>query len=145
MLTFADDHEGLKAKLASIGYDEDSELVKAILAVHVTLSSYKLPPEDRSVALELLSKSGRKALESTPSFDENSWRDFDYGNVKIGDFVRVKKDAYDSPTGVRHNGLVGVLKFMSNNQCSVEYIGLASGNTMKHPMGRLESLKRSVQ
>jgi hypothetical protein len=34
---------------------------------------------------------------------------------------------------------------MKGGQCSVDYIGLASGNTMKHPKERLESLKRSVQ
>jgi hypothetical protein len=145
MLTFADDHENLKAELATIGYDGDSNLVQAILAVHVTLSSYQLSPEQQSVALDLLSSTGREALKSMPVFDENSWQDFDYGNVKISDFVRVKKDAYDSDTGSKHNGLVGVLKFMKSGHCSVEYIGLASGNTMKHPKERLESLKRSVQ
>ena len=145
MLTIAEDHENLKIILDSMGYHEDQDLVKAVLAVHVTLASFKLPAVEQSIALDLISKEGRLALKSLPALDENSWQDLDYGNVKIGDFVRVKKDAYDSEYGAKHNGLVGVLKFMKSGHCSVEYVGLASGNTMKHPKERLESLKRSVQ
>jgi hypothetical protein len=74
-------------------------------------------------------------------FGEDAWRDFDYGNVKLGEFVRIKPDAYDSPSGVRHNGLVGILAFMNGGKCTVKYIGLASGNSQPHPMEKLDSLK----
>jgi len=80
-------------------------------------------------------------LDSAPEVFDDSWADFDYGNVRFGDFVRVKTDAYDSASGARHNGLVGILAYMKGGQCSVNYIGLATGNTMKHPKEKLDSLK----
>lgn len=148
MLTLAEDHGKLKDELQALGYgdsEEHQKVVQALLAVHLTLAHAGLTEDAQSTVLDLLSTTGRKALETTKHYAEQDWRDFDYGNVKQGDFVRVKKDAYDSPSGARHNGLVGVLKFMKSGQCSVEYVGLAAGNVHKHPMTKLDSLKWGVQ
>lgn len=148
MLTLAEDHENLREGLSALGYgdsDEHQKLAQALIAVHLTLSGFGLTKEAQNAVLDLLSEEGRTALDRTPRFSEELWRDFDYGNVKPGAFVRVKKDAYDSDSGSRHNGLVGVLKFMQGGQCSVDYIGLASGNSQKHPMTKLDSLKWGVQ
>jgi len=145
MLEISDDHDGLRARLNSIGYDgnhgDDESVMQALVAVHLTLESFKLSEAARDTILDLLSANGRKSLAEVSDWDEESWRDFDYGNVKIGDFVRVKHDAYDSETGSRHNGLVGILSAMSGGKCTVKYIGLATGNSQPHPMEKLDSLK----
>jgi len=145
MLTFTEEHDNLRSRMISIGYGgyrgDDKKVVDAIIAVHLTLESYKLSPNALNIVLDLLSKNGRASLENTPNWDEDSWVDFDYGNVKQGEFVRVKPDAYDSESGSRHNGLVGTLQYMKSHVCTVDYIGLATGNSHKHPMEKLQSLK----
>lgn len=145
MLQPQSDFHGLRDKLESIGYtglrETDDSLIEALVAVHLTLETLGLPADARGAVMDLLSANGRDALKSVPVFGEDAWRDFDYGNVKIGDFVRIKPDAYDSPTGSRHNGLVGTLIHMNAGKCTVNYIGLASGNLHPHPMEKLDSLK----
>jgi hypothetical protein len=145
MLKPANDFNGLREKLESLGYtglrEDDESLIQALAAVHLTLESFELSEAAREAILGFLSATGRKALESTPTFGEDAWQDFDYGNVKLGEFVRVKPDAYDSPTGILHNGLVGILGHMYGGKCTVNYIGLASDNSQKHPMEKLCSLK----
>jgi hypothetical protein len=148
MLTLAEDHANLRNELLALGYgdsEEHQKVVQALLAVHLTLAHAGLTQDAQNTVLDLLTTEGRKALAVTPHYTEQDWRDFDYGNVKLGDFVRVKKDAYDAPSGARHNGLVGILKFMKGGHCTVEYIGLAAGNSQKHPMSKLDSLKWGVQ
>jgi len=145
MLTPKNDFEGLREKLEGLGYtglrETDESLIQALVAVHLTLETFKLSEDARGAVLDLLSGNGRDAVKSTPVFAEDAWKSFDYGNVKMGEFVRVKTDAYDSPTGNPHNGLVGVLTYMSGGKCTVTYIGLASGNSQPHPMEKLDSLK----
>jgi hypothetical protein len=150
MLTLKTDNENIRQLLESIGYDADNPegatITNAIIAVSLTLSAFDLSPEGIKTVKSLISSAGWADASTLPvTFTEDSWQDFDYGNVGIGDYVRVKKDAYDSVTGSRHNGLVGRLTFVKSGYCSVEYIGLGTGNTMKHAMGKLQSLKRSVQ
>jgi hypothetical protein len=145
VLTPANDFEGLRGKLESLGYsglrETDESLIEALVAVHLTLETFELSEAARGAIMDLLSSNGRKALESVPVFGEDAWISFDYGNVKLGEFVRVRPDAYDSPTGAPHNGLVGVLAAMNGGKCTVNYIGLASGNSQPHPMEKLCSLK----
>lgn len=146
MLEFHDDVEGLRSKIESMGYspdrEDDEKVIQALVAVHLTLETLELSEDAREVVLDLLSSVGREGMETLPPVTEDSWKDFDYGNVKINDFVRVKTNAYDSPSGARHNGLVGILTDMRGGQCTVRYIGRASGNVMRHPMEKLDSLKR---
>jgi hypothetical protein len=145
MLNFTEEHDNLRSRMISLGYGgyrgDDKKVVDAIIAVHLTLESYKLSQSAQDIVFDLLSKNGRASLANTPDWDDDSWIDFDYGNVKHGEFVRVKPDAYDSESGARHNGLVGVLQFMKSRVCTVDYIGLATGNSHKHPMEKLQSLK----
>lgn len=139
MLNYSDNE--IRPKLEMIGYTNSPRVVDAIAAVMMTLESHKLNTYEQDLVLDLISKDGREALAGVPDWDEDSWVDFDYGNVKQGEFVRVKPDAYDSESGARHNGLVGVLQYMKSRVCTVDYIGLASGNSQKHPMEKLQSLK----
>lgn len=146
MLQPQTDYDGLREKLEGLGYaglrETDESLIQALVAVHLTLETLGLSEAARGAVMDLLSATGRDALKTAPIFGEDAWRDFDYGNVKLGEFVRVKPDAYDSPTGSRHNGLVGILVIMNAGKCTVNYIGLASGNIHPHPMEKLDSLKR---
>lgn len=144
MLTFSDD-DNLRTRMINLGYGgyrgDDKKVVDAIIAVHLILESYKLSATAQEIVFNLLSQNGRASLANTPVWDEEAWDEFDYGNVKTGEFVRVRPDAYDSETGSRHNGLVGVMTYMRGRVCTVNYIGLASYNSQKHPMEKLQSLK----
>lgn len=135
--------------LVNIGYSpehpEHARLVEAARALAVTLGSYELPEEAEDNLLDLLSSAGRDELNKLPQLGEEVWEDFNYGNVYQGDFVRVKKDAYDSDTGSLHNGRVGVMTFMRSGRCRVKYVGLSAGKTSEHPKEKLDSLKRGVK
>jgi len=145
MLQFSDNFENIRERLVSLGYsglrEDDESLIQALVAVHLTLESFELSEGAQGAILDLLSANGRDAMKSTPVFSEEDWIDFDYGNVTMGDFVRVKVDAYDSESGSRHNGLVGIMTYMYGGNCTVNYIGLATGNSQKHPVSKLDSLK----
>lgn len=142
MLQLASDFDGLRAKLEALGFDgthkDDESVIQALVAVHLTLESLNLSKDAERAILDLLSDT---EWESLPDISESSWQDFDYGNVKLFDLVRVKPDAYDSDTGAKHNSLVGILTDMRGGQCTVKYIGLASRNSQRHPKEKLDSLK----
>lgn len=142
MLTKADDFENLRAKLVSLGYTgehrDDQSVIQALIAVRLTLETLKLSKDAEGAILDLLRDTEWQAF---PDTTEDSWQDFDYGNVKLFDFVRIKSDAYDSDSGAKHNGLVGILTDMRGGQCTVKYLGLASRNSQRHPMDKLDSLK----
>jgi len=142
MLHLSDDHNGLREKLIALGYSgthpDDESVIRAIVAVRLTLDSLGISEAAQGAVYDLLSGTG---WEGFPVTTEESWQSFDYGNVKILDFVRVKPDAYDSESGIKHNGLVGTLIDMRGGQCTVKYLGLASRSSQRHPMEKLDSLK----
>lgn len=145
MLQLANDFDGLRAKLESLGYNgthrDDESVIQALVAVRLTLETLKLSEDAQSAVLDLLSTHGRESMDGIPEITEDSWQDFDYGNVKLLELVRVKPDAYDSDTGAKHNSLVGILTSMRGGQCTVSYIGLASRSSHRHPKEKLDSLK----
>jgi hypothetical protein len=145
MLSLNEDHNDLRALLANIGHTDD-KIVKAAIAVSLTLDSFDLTVEERQIVTDLVGRDGDQAIRDFPLFGEDAWMDeFDYGNDKVGAIVRVKPDAYDSPTGQLHNGLVGVLLSLSGYKADVRYIGLATGNQMRHPKENLQSLRHGVK
>lgn len=126
-----------------LGVDEKSK--ETLLSLFVTLQESGLSVEQAKDVLEIFSPSGMEQLGKVPTEVINAeWReDFDYGNVKIGDYVRVIPGSYeDSATGKKHGGRIGILVFMKSYMCTVRYIGLHSGNTMIHPMKRIQSQKK---
>jgi hypothetical protein len=150
MLTLNEDHNDLRALLANVGYDgshaEDENIINAIVAVSLTLESIPLSKEAREIVIALSGWDVMDELSNLPLFGEDAWmKDFDYGNDKVGSIVRVKPDAYDSPSGARHNGLVGVLNSLSGHRAEVRYIGLGAGNSMKHSKENLQSLRHGVK
>lgn len=142
MLQPASDLDGLRAKLEALGYNgshqDDESVIQALVAVRLTLETLNLSEAARGAVLDLLTD---PEWEEFPVLPEDAWVDFDYGNVKIFNYVRVKSDAYDSDTGVKHNGLVGILTDMRGGQCTVKYLGLTSRNSHRHPMSKLDSFK----
>lgn len=142
MLQPANDLDGLRAKLESLGYSgshkDDESVIQALVAVRLTLETLNLSEAAQGAVMDLLTST---EWQEFPATTEDSWVDFDYGNVKLFNYVRVKSDAYDSDTGVKHNGLVGILTDMRGGQCTVKYLGLASRSSHRHPMNKLDSLK----
>lgn len=132
-------------KLESIGYDPASTVHRAVSDALVAIEQYNLSSSEYTSILDLVSEFGRDTLGQTPTFGDEMWKDFDYGNVVVGDYVRVKKDAYDSITGSPHNGLVGRLLNVSNRRCTVRYIGLRGSSNMFHSIDNLDSMKSRVQ
>lgn len=140
------DFSSILTKLSIIGYDgtheKDNKIIESIQALILTLDYYELSNYELETVLSLISSEGRDKLNNLPDkLFSSEWQEFDYGNVSIGHFVKVKDDAYSSEKGSLHNGLVGTLSFMSARHCTVNYIGFGSGKIMKHPMENLLSLK----
>lgn len=138
------DHDDLKERLALAGYSDDSEVGHAILKLAFVLDAEEITDIKKQLVLELFTKTGLEQLKALPIdfLSKNQWVLFDYGNVKKGDFVRVRYDAYDSITGEKHNGRLGVLIDMKAWRCKVKYIGMPQEEAMTHPMDNLESIKK---
>lgn len=133
-------YEGLSKRVRAAGYD--GAIHDAIVSVAVTVDKFDLTDEQKSVVLDFISSTGRAQLSALPQrLLDAEWEDFNYGNVKIGDYVRVKPNAYDSKTGSVHNGLVGVLARASAHRFFVEYLGENVGTSQFHPESSLESLR----
>lgn len=133
-------YHDLSERVRAAGYD--GPIHDAIVSLAVTLDKFELSDEHKSVVLNLISTTGREQLDNLPQqVLDADWEDFNYGNVKIGEYVRVKKDAYDSPTGSKHNGLVGILARADARRFLVQYLGEHVGSTMYHPEKSLESLR----
>lgn len=135
------DYHDLSRRLVAIGYD--GLVTHAIVSVAVALDRFDLDEQQRSAVLDFISAEGRKQLDQLPDKLLNGeWEDFNYGNVNEGDYVRVKKDAYDSDEGKLHNGLVGIVVNASARRYLVHYLGEHVGNSRYHPESSLETLRR---
>ena len=139
MLTY----EEFDSLIAAVGL-EGSKEQEVLLSLFATLAASELTPDQAKNIMEIFSEKGLEDLKKVPEKVLSAeWRDFDYGNVKIGDYVRVKKGVYtDSDSGVLHEGRIGILTYAFNHRFTVRYIGLHAGNTMIHPMKNLQSMKR---
>lgn len=134
-------YKELERKLEALGHTENT--VQAIVSAMASIDKYGLSEDEKHAAYSLLSEVGMEALEELPeAVATGEWVPFDYGNVQKGDYVRVKKDAYTSPSGVNHNGKVGRLADAYAGRFTLSYIGLDTGRGFPHPMEKLESLKR---
>lgn len=136
----------LRDRITAMGYDgsheDDAKIREVLLSIAIMFDDANLSESQQNVVLDLISQKGREALKKLPEKAIKSrWENFNYGNVKLGDYVRVKKNAYDSKWGEKHNGLVGILSEMGGGRCTVKYLGLSTGSVMIHPKENLESLK----
>lgn len=129
-------------KLKALGYTRDSPIFSAVLDIIATISLHDLSSKDEKDVLNLITS---QEFEDFPLLDDTSWVEFDYGNVKPGDYVRIKKDSYDSETGREHNGRVGRLVNLSGRRATVRYLGIKGISPMRHPIGNLQSLKFGVR
>ena len=135
----------LSEKLESLGLLQSSAVTSAVSDVLATLSMHNLTENQEREVLDLISSKGLSEIIETPLFSDDAWVDFDYGNVKIGDYVRVKPNVYDSDTGSKHNSRVGVLVTIRARRCTVRYLGINHVYPMQHPIRNLQSLKHGVQ
>lgn len=134
------DYNKLTQLYSSMGFSET--IVDAVVSLATVLDRHELSDSQKETVFRLLSEAGQQSLREVPEkVITGQWGEFDYGNVKIGDYVRVKPDAYDSESGAKHNGRVGTLKHMSHNRCVVEYVGAESGDSLAHPMNNLQSVR----
>lgn len=135
----------LKDRLISYGMGDRPEVLRAVSDAILAIEHHDLSREDLNLTLDLLSSSGYKELTNSPVFSDEDWGQFNYGGVKPGDYVKVKKNMYDSSTGLAHNDRVGVVLNISARRVSVRYLGTRGRATMTHPIDNLLSLKHSVQ
>jgi len=137
--------ENFLEKVEAIGHLKGSKTHSALSDALVAMSQHNLSSEEWEAVLQALSASGRSELEDLPLFTDDMWEEFNYGNVRPGDYVKVKPNAYDSDTGSKHNGLVGVLIRVSGRRCLVRYLTHQAPAQMRHPIDSLLSLKHGVQ
>lgn len=137
----ATNYKDIEHKLAALGHTEKT--VEGVVSAMVAIDKVGLSDDERYAAYSMLSNVGMDVLNSVPDrVASGEWVDFELGNVAVGDYVRVKKNAYTSVSGVNHNGKVGRLARMHGGKCTINYLGLDTGDGMLHPYGFLESLKR---
>ena len=134
-------YKDLEKKLLAMGHDEQT--ARAVVSAMVSVDKYGLSEDQKYAVYSLMSVEGFAALRGLPdAVAFGTWTKFDWGNMRDGDYVRVKKDAYTAPSGVNHNGKIGRIANLYGGRCRVDYIGLDTGSAMTHPVGFLESLKR---
>ena len=96
MLTFQTDIDNMRDDLKRVGLSSEhrdgDKAADAIIAVLLTLSAFDMDDDTKTTVLNIISSRGLRAVKSFPRIVEEDWKDFDYGNVKIEDCVRVKKD-----------------------------------------------------
>lgn len=136
--------DSIRDRLEGLGFPRGGAIHDSLVAVAVVLGESNLTKDQIDIVLDLMSTEGREEANDLGVYGDDAWEDFSYGNVRIGDIVRLKKDAYDSEIGSLHNGRVGRLTYMSNRICTVSYIGIPTEKTMKHNMNKLQSLVRGV-
>lgn len=140
------DHEYLIRQLELVGIGERAEDARIMLAMEMlayTLDAQELTESERSIVLQLFSKTGLEQLQDVSGKVQASkrWSEFEIGNTTYGDIVRVKLNAYDTPSGSEHNGLVGKVESVSHGRVGVRYIGRYADQLQIHPRGNLEVLK----
>lgn len=138
------DIEALRERLESFGFHRGNPVHDTMTAVALVLGAAELTEEQRDTVLDLMSTEGRNSEYDLGLVGDDAWEDFAYGNMRVGDYVRVKKDAFDSNIGSLHNGRVAKLVHMSSYVCTVSYLGIPAERQVKHNMNKLQSLKRNV-
>ena len=138
------DYESFQEDILNAGYSEESSVYSALSSLAYALDASEITDEDRSIVLQLFSSTGLRQLSGLSGHmqDSYAWSPFEIGNTTIDDIVRVKHDAYDSPSGSEHNGLVGRIESVFGGRVGVRYIGRYVDVAQGHPREKLEYLKR---
>lgn len=137
--------ESLPERLESLGIKESSpEVFDAVKELVTALRLRNMSEHDLRLTLELVS-SGYNEIINYPMYSDDYWVDFDYGNIKPGDYVKVRDGIYNSPTGLKHNGRVGRITNISGRRVHVRYIGTTRVSDMHHPISNLQTLKYGIQ
>ena len=138
--------EPLRDRVEKLGIRESRpEVYGALIDVLTVLRLRNLDYQECKEILDLISERGRNEIMNFPLLEDEDWQDFDYGNAKVGHYVRVKPYAYDSSTGQKHNGRLGRVLNISGRRVLVQYIGISGYSDMHHPIGMLQSPKYGIQ
>lgn len=138
------DYDDLRERLALAGFLENPEVFQAVTNLAVVLDNEEISDTNRETVLKVFSQLALEQLNKLPKefLSKSKWMPFDYGNVKKGEYVRVRFNAYDSDEGSKHNGRLGILIDMKAWRCKVQYIGMPQTEIMDHPMDNLESIRK---
>lgn len=137
--------EYFQQKMDQAGFSSRSKMYWAVSDMLTALDQWELSEDEKSQAMNLLSGFGRNDLAMYPPYGDNVWDKFDYGNVRPGDYIKVKPDAYDSEHGSKHNGRVGVATHISGRRCRVRYLTETNPSYMHHPIENLLSVKYMIK
>lgn len=137
--------ESFSERLESLGIKKSSpEVFDAVRELITALRVRNMVEEDLKLTLELISY-GYDEVMDYPILSEEEWTDFDYGNTKPGDYVKVKSGSYNSPNGIKHNDRVGRITNISGRRVHVRYLGTSKVSDMSHPIANLQSPKYGIQ
>lgn len=138
------DYDDLVNSLIYAGYENDPQIIEAIKHLAYTLDASELSETDRSIVLQLFSSRGLEQLQNLSGSipDSYEWSEFEIGNTKEGDIVRVTLDAYSTESGSKHNGLVGIIESVYAGRVTVRYYGRYADISQTHPREKLEILKK---
>jgi hypothetical protein len=138
------DFDELSKSLEQAGYTSDDQITKTVLNLAYTLDASGLSESERSIVLQLFSSRGLEQLQNLSGRIPSSykWSDFEIGNTREGDVVRVRLDAYTTESGSQHNGLVGVIESVYAGRVTVRYYGRYADLPQVHPREKLEILKK---
>lgn len=138
------DYARVEAELEELGYsaerEDGSAISTAVLNVLYSLEAQDLPQDSVRIVADLVSHFMHDAEPISETLGR--WEQFTLGSVKIGSVVRVKWDAYDSETGKKHNGLVGIFLSALAGRCTIRYVGRKDKVDFIHPPKLLEVLRK---
>lgn len=136
------DYKLVETQLKKLGYTDNnetgSEVRAAVLELFHVLDAQPLDAVDRKTVAQVFRGLVETNLEL--AVDRAEWRQFYLGDVRIGEVVRVKPDAYPTKSGKKHNGLVGKLVGANHGRCIVQYTSRNDGAGHNHPPDLLEVL-----
>lgn len=104
------------------------------------LDRLSLPDSDRDSALDVFTKSA-KGHSFKPDTPSEAWIQAKPGALVVGDYVRVKKDAFSQQPAATHNGKEGRIVALRYGDIYVRYNTAAASpgiNSVKHVAASLE-------
>jgi hypothetical protein len=138
------DYSFVQRELENAGYRSEDGITAAVEALFATLDGAELDLLKRRAAAQLFTslveKDGSLGTKAGP---RSQWKQFYLGTFPYGSTVRVRTDAYETPSGARHNGLTGIFVSAHAGRAFVQYHGRKDGSGHEHHPSKLEVLWRS--
>ena len=138
------EHLREKLKEARVKQEVRWLVEKVSISLWQELERIKSSDEDRDKALELIAKLA-KGHDIKEDEDQSVWIQAKPGALTVGDYVRVKKDAFSHQPAASHNGMEGRIVALRYGDVYVKYNEVASitgMNSVKHSADSLEKRTR---